>query len=99
MARCRRATASGGETLTRKGDVIRALIELSTWRRQLRYATKAKRYDLALVAVDNCFALTSKALRAMLKNAPRRTGVRRRSAAVRPATPRDETSPDAPSSR
>lgn len=47
-------------TLTRKGEIIQGLIELSTWRKQLRYATKAKRYDLALRAVDNCFALTER---------------------------------------
>ncbi len=86
-------------TLTRKGEVIESLIELSTWRKQLRYAAKAKRYDLALTAVDNCLALTSKALRAMLKDAPRRKGVRGRSDAARPAAGPDATSPDAPSSR
>ncbi len=84
--------------MTRKGEIIQSLIEASKWRKQLRYAAKHKRYDLALTAVDNILALQEKAIRAFLKNAPRSRGVRRRSAAVPPATPQDRTSPDAPSS-
>ncbi len=58
--------------LTRKGEIIQSLIEASKWRKQLRYATKNKRYDLALTAVDNILALQEKAIRAFLKNAPPR---------------------------
>ncbi len=84
--------------MTRKGEIIESLIEASKWRKQLRYAAKAKRPDLAFTAIDNIFALHEKAIRAMLKNAPRRRKVRPRSAAAPPATPQDTTSPDAPSS-
>ncbi len=85
--------------MTRKGEIIQSLIEASKWRKQLRYATSHKRPDLALTAIDNIFALHEKAIRAMLKNAPRRRTVRARSAAAPPATPQAATSPDAPSSR
>lgn len=62
---------SGG-VLTRKGEVIQSLIDMSRWRKQIRYAAKAKRLDLMAEAVDACFADTSKALRALIKPRPRR---------------------------
>ncbi len=65
--------------MTRKGEIIEALIEASKWRKQLRYATSHKRPDLAFTAIDNIFALHEKALRAFVKNRPRRRGVRPRS--------------------
>lgn len=40
---------------------------MNTWRKQLRMAAKAKRNDLAFQAIDNCFALTAKALRATIQ--------------------------------
>ena len=88
---------SGG-ALTRKGEIIQALIEAATWRKLLRYAAKHKRMDLALTAIDNILALQEKAIRAFLKNAPRRRTVRPRSADARPAITPAETSRDAPSS-
>lgn len=57
----------------RKGEVIQSLIEATKWRKQVRLATKLKRYDLAMQAVDNVFALHEKAIRALIKNRPRRS--------------------------
>ena len=88
---------SGGD-LTRKGEIIETLIEASRFRKQMRYAVAKRRYDLALQAADNVFALHEKAIRAFLKNAPPRRKVRPRSAAVPPAEPQDTTTHDAPSS-
>jgi len=69
--------------VTRKGEVIRNLIELSEWRKQLRYAMKFTRGEgtmadhirhvrLALDAVDNGFANVAAAIRATIKPRPRR---------------------------
>ncbi len=57
---------------TRKGEIIQSLIEASNFRKQMRYAVAKKRYDLALQAADNVFAMHEKAIRAFLKKAPPR---------------------------
>ncbi len=90
--------------MTRKSEVIRNLIELSTWRKQLRYARKAKRFDLALDAVDNGFACVAAAIQASIRPKAHRDVRRRkeaipRSAAARTADGPGTTSPDARSSR
>ncbi len=82
--------------MPRKGEIIQSLIEASKWRRQLRYAAKAKRPDLAFQAIDNIFALHEKALRAFVKNAPRRRGVGRRESARPAATAATSSPPNDP---
>ena len=69
--------------MTRKSEVIANLIELSRWRKQLRYAAKLARGEgtmadhvrhicLALDAVDNGFANLTAAIQAIIKPMPRR---------------------------
>jgi hypothetical protein len=69
--------------MTRKGDVIQNLIELSKWRKQLKYMTKLTRGEgtmadrvkyiaLALDAVDNGFANLTATVQAIIKPRPRR---------------------------
>ena len=58
--------------MTRKGEIIQALIEAARFRKQMRYAVAKKRFDLAFQAADNIFAMHEKILRAFLKNAPPR---------------------------
>ena len=68
--------------MTRKGEIIQALIEAARFRKQMRYAVARKRFDLAFQAADNIFAMHEKILRAFLKNAPPR---RRRARATKEA--------------
>ncbi len=56
--------------MPRKHDVIEALIDLGRWRKQLRYAAKHDRLDLAADAVDNGFACVAMAIKASIT--PRR---------------------------
>ncbi len=56
--------------MTRKSEVIGNLIELSRWRKQLRLGRRVGRTDLALDAIDNCFACLAAAMKAAIS--PRR---------------------------
>ena len=65
--------------MTRKGDVIKSLIELSTWRKYAKqYALaysknpKPNLFNEYALAIDNCFVLITKAIQATIKPKPRR---------------------------
>jgi len=86
--------------MTRKGEVIRNLIELSKWRRQLRAMTKLLRSDATMAehvrriaigfdAIDNSFANLTAAVQATIQ--PRKSWQKQKAERLKAPVPKTET--------